>query len=92
MINWSIGFINNYKQIFLDSSFVFAFCGLIVSTFFDIAFHGLLRIRLAGGKNHASLSDSDSGESESLKKWRADYAAGRSSLDPDKLGNLFNNF
>lgn len=86
MINWSIGFINNYKQLFIDSSFVFAFCGLIVSTFFDIAFHGILRIRLAGGKNHASVSDSDS---DTL---RSDFLSGRSSINPDVFRKFINNF
>lgn len=81
MINWSIGFINNYKQLFLDSSFVFAFCGLIVSTFFDIAFHGLLRIRLAGGKN----------QSTPPAKPNEQYFE-NSSLDTKELDSIFNVF
>jgi len=53
MFNWTVGFVSNIKDIMINAAFIFAFGNLIVSTALDIAFHGILKIRLAG----ASPSD-----------------------------------
>lgn len=47
MFNWVFRFIEANKHFFMDAAFIFAFANLIVNTALDIAFHGLLRIRLA---------------------------------------------
>lgn len=86
MFNWMIGFIRDIKNIAIDSAFVFAFGNLIVSTALDLAFHGILKIRLAGGSYAA-----DSAE-DGISKLRADYAAGRINYNPDDWDKFINNF
>ena len=77
MFNWLLGFIHDIKDIAIDAAFVFAFGNLIVSTAFDLAFHGIIKIRLAGGSVrqpvHVHVSD-------------------KSSLPLDELDDIFNQF
>lgn len=89
MFNWLLGFIHDIKGIAIDAAFVFAFGNLIVSTALDLAFHGMIKVRLAGGSAGAP---GDAEDPDSLDKWRADYAAGRVNIDPDLVMSLFNRF
>lgn len=79
MLNWSLRFLLSSSSYIMDCGLVFALCGLLVSTVFDIAFHGLLRIRLAGSRG-ASSPPADT---------RID---GKSSLDMNEVDTLFNDF
>lgn len=79
MFNWVIGFIRDIKDIVIDAAFVFAFGNLIVSTVFDVAFHGILKIKLAGG----------SVRSEQPADVRT---GGPSSIPMDELDDIFNQF
>ena len=78
MFKWACNFVLSNKQVITEISFIFAMCNLIVSTVFDIAFHGLLRIRLSGSRQ-ASNAPADT---------RID---GRSSL-PSDMDDIFNVF
>ena len=79
MFNWACHFVLNHSKVITEISFIFALCNLIVSTVFDIAFHGLLRIKLAGSRQGSNQP--------------ADVRIdGESSIDMDKVHRLFNNF
>lgn len=47
MFNWAFNFIYSNGDILISSGFVFAICNLVISEFFDIAFHGKFKIRIA---------------------------------------------
>lgn len=46
MLNWTVNFINSYFPGFSDIGFTLAFAALIVDTFFELAFHGFLRVQI----------------------------------------------
>lgn len=76
MFNWAFRFIEANKHFFMDAAFIFAFANLIVNTALDIAFHGLLRIRLAASP----------GETPQRKP------VVKPSLDLDEVDSVFNQF
>ena len=77
MFNWAFRFIEANKHFFMDAAFIFAFANLIVNTALDIAFHGLLRIRLAASPGESSKKPS---------------VVVKPSLDLDEVDSVFNQF
>lgn len=60
MLNWFLSFLHNGGvSNFTDIGFTIAFCDLIVSTFFDIAFHGLLRFRVGVNRKELESAAND---------------------------------
>lgn len=60
MLNWFLSFLHDGAvSNYTDIGFAIAFCDLIVSTFFDIAFHGLLRFRVGVNRRELETSAND---------------------------------
>ena len=59
MLHWFISFLEEGVTNYADIGFVLTVCDLIVSTFFDIAFHGMLRIRLSSNRRDIANSARD---------------------------------
>lgn len=59
MFNWAFHFLYDNQSLFINIGFIFSICNLVVSTFFDIAFHGNFRIYIPyrGHEMHGGSGD-----------------------------------